>query len=208
MGRTAESARWSMTTPAGNRVPSRKRERVSRRDLLTILAGSAAVAGIGIAIARSGGAHDGVALREGVSATSGASDLSPVDGNWDGMSARTESASPRFATSGTPEVPNLPLVARTEAEHIAQTQSFAGTMMPRLNAGEVTGFTIREGAMPPVFARAGVRTGDVVVSVNGRDLTSNAMVSGLSRDLAGARRVDLVVEREGKRETLSAALQG
>lgn len=208
MQHTAETGRWSAATPAVKPVRCRPAERrVSKRDLLAIFAGSAAIAGLGFAFAGFGDEHDAVVLLDHTSAARGASGLSPVDGNWDGMSARPQTTDPRPPASGAPAVADLPLVARTEAEHVAQTQGFAGVMMPRLREGLVTGFTIREGAMPPLFARADVRAGDVVVSVNGRDLTGNAMVSGLSRELAGARRADLVVERAGKRETLSAALQ-
>lgn len=128
------------------------------------------------------------------------------DGSWAGAVAsqgRESSAAPQ---ADAPVV--IALVAATEAEHIAQTQAFGQIMMPRLAGGAVTGFTIRDQALPPVFAKAGVRAGDVVVSVNGRALTSNAMVSALSRDLAGARRADIVIERNEKREALGASLGG
>lgn len=200
----SETPRWS-GAPAAQRTPSaEKKDRFSKRDLLAIVAGSVAIAGLGFAFVGSRSDDDGVALQRSTATASGVSGLSPVDGNWDGMSQRSQTASP----AAEPTVAAVPLVARTEAEHIAQTQSFANVMMPRLGAGVVNGFTIRQGAMPPLFARAGVRAGDVVVAIDGRDLTSNAMVSTLSRDLAGAKRVEVVVERGGGRETLSATLPG
>ncbi len=196
----SEASRWSMGPAVAVPTPPLPARRMSRRDLVAILAGSAAIAVIGVALSDSNDTHDGVALRRGTPSASSSSGIAPADGGWDGMPAAT--LAPR------PIVADLPLVAATEAEHIAQTQGFAQVMMPRLRDGQVTGFTIRDGALPPVFAHAGVRTGDVLVSVNGRTLNSNALVSTLSHELAGARRADIVVERGGRQERLSVGLTG
>lgn len=204
MADAENSARWGGKASTGYRAPITRGsgDRTSTRDLLAIIVATAAIAGLGYALTRPDADSDGVVLSPGSGATAGGADLVPVDGNWNAMTAASGGSAPPV-----PAVADIPLVASTEAEHIVQTQTLANVMMPRLKGGLVTGFTIREGSMPPVFARAGVRPGDVVVSVNGQALDSNAVVSGLSRELAGAARAAIVVERDGRRETLSASLR-
>lgn len=205
MAEANDGARWGAKPSAGDRAhastptaaPGR---RASTRDLLAIVAGTLAIAGLGYALTRPDAAS--VALSSSGGTAAGGADLTPVDGSWNAMTVANGRAAPPV-----PAVADIPLVARTDDEHIAQTISYGSVMMPRLKAGEVTGFTIRAGSMPPVLARAGVRPGDVLVSVNGRALDSNAVVSGLSHDLAGVARADIVVERGGRRETLTASLR-
>lgn len=196
------NTRWGTKAATSMRAPDPVvSKRAWVRDLVAIAAGTVAIAGLGYALTQPGSGGDGVALTRDRNAVGG-TDPTPIDGGWNTTAgAQNAPAAPVQA------VADIPLVARTEAEHIDQTISYGSVMMPRLAAGVVNGFTIRAGAMPPVLARAGVRPGDVMVSVNGRALDSNAVVSGLSRDLAGAARADIVIERGGKRETLTTSLR-
>lgn len=193
----SDKGRWGGAGPTAVPVP----RRTSTRDLIAIVAGSLAVAGLGVAFWPTGGNEDGVSLRPAASSkANGDADIAATDGGWSSMSL------PGFGDAK--PVPTGPLIARTDAEHVAHTQAFAHAMMPRLRAGEVDGFTIRDGALPAVFIRAGVQAGDVVTAVNGTALTSNKMVSDLSRTLADARTATFAIERGGKVRSLSTRLQG
>lgn len=189
----SESNRWRRDSVPT--VPAVPRPRFSARDAVAVAAGAVALSALSVAAWRAEPDRSGVSLTSSAGAPSVPADLRSVDAPW--------SAGPPVWTA---PASDLPLVARSEDEHIRLTQAFAGVMMPRLRAGAVAGFVIRQGAMPPAFARAGVRPGDIVVGINGTALTSNAIVSSLSRDLAGVRQIDLRIERSGRVEQLRASL--
>lgn len=66
---------------------------------------------------------------------------------------------------------------------------------PRLVNGQVNGFTVS--APPPALAAAGVRAGDVVVSVNGAGISSAADAQALATGLTPGTTVSIQVERAG-----------
>lgn len=202
MAATSDKGRWgAAAAPTASLTAARG---VGLRDLIAIVAGSIAVAGLGVAVWSGGTDDGGVALRPAAAVHASPADIAATDGGWSGMSL------PGFGGSIAPvaakPVVVVALTARTDDEHIAHTIAFAQAMMPRLRGGVVDGFTIRGGALPAVFAQAGVRAGDIVTRIDGAPLTSNADVSNLSRRLAGARTATFTVERDGRAQDLRTSL--
>jgi general secretion pathway protein C len=76
---------------------------------------------------------------------------------------------------------------------------------PRRQQGRITGFAVRQGARLPVLERAGLRPGDVLVSVNGQAFDSEEKVLELSLEMAGSRIAEFEFERDGRR--MKASLQ-
>lgn len=92
-----------------------------------------------------------------------------------------------------------------EAALRAETTSYRLGLAPRAQQGRVTGFTVRPNADLPTLARAGIRPGDVIVSVNGSTLNEEQMLE-LAWTIANSASTDFEVERGGRRVRLS--LQG
>lgn len=78
-------------------------------------------------------------------------------------------------------------------------------LAPRSQQGRVTGFTLRANAELPALARAGIRPGDVIVSVNGSTLNEEQLLE-LAWTIANSASTEFEVERGGRRMRLS--LQG
>lgn len=74
---------------------------------------------------------------------------------------------------------------------------------PRREDGRITGFTIRRGAVPPLFARAGLRPGDVVTRVAGDPWRSTENISELAGQIAYRETIEIEFERGGRKRTVS-----
>lgn len=99
----------------------------------------------------------------------------------------------------TPEPPApAPAAAAVDPARVAAQ---AG-LRPRMKGLRVDGFTVT-GALDGPLASAGLRTGDVVVAVDGERLDNPARIAGLRDRLAGATNVELRVERGGVEQTLT-----
>ncbi|MCA1748986.1 MAG: PDZ domain-containing protein [Sphingomonadales bacterium] len=66
---------------------------------------------------------------------------------------------------------------------------------PRNAGGRVTGIAVAPAGDSGLFEAAGLRSGDVITSVNGRRITSTADASALARQLRSGARISLEVER-------------
>jgi type II secretory pathway component PulC len=64
------------------------------------------------------------------------------------------------------------------------------------------GFTVRPGVSMPALERAGLRPGDVILSVNGSGFDEERMLE-LEWELANTPRTEFEVERSGRRIRLS-----
>jgi S1-C subfamily serine protease len=62
--------------------------------------------------------------------------------------------------------------------------------------GDLTGWRVR--TPPPILAAAGVRAGDILVTVNGRALLSPADIAGIGREAAVSETLVLGLNRDGK----------
>jgi general secretion pathway protein C len=92
-----------------------------------------------------------------------------------------------------------------EAALRQETRRYRLGLAPRRQNGRVTGFSVRPGADLPVLARAGIRPGDVILSVNGSTLNEEQMLE-LAWTIANSNRTEFEVERGGQR--VRRAVQG
>ena len=74
-------------------------------------------------------------------------------------------------------------------------------LAPRQQAGRVIGHLVRPGASMPALERAGIRPGDVILSVNGSRFDQERMLE-LAWTLANSNQVAFEVERGGRRISL------
>lgn len=70
---------------------------------------------------------------------------------------------------------------------------------PRRAGGRVTGFVLRPEADLPLLRRAGLRPGDVLVSVNGQSFDSEERLNELASEIAGSFTAEFEFERGGRR---------
>jgi len=68
-------------------------------------------------------------------------------------------------------------------------------LKPRNQGGRVTGVLVTPGSSPQLFAASGFRDGDVIVAVNGAQITSMIDVQQLQSSIAPGARLLLTVER-------------
>lgn len=197
----SEKSRWNAVAPRPP-APAPARRGLAKRDLLAIVAGSVAIAGLGVAAWQAGGDHEGVSLRGGAGGTG--VDLSTVDGAaWQGTAGNAVSP------SNVPAAPADPsLVAETREEHARQTAAFRAVLTPSMRNGSIAGFVLGDGPVPALFARAGLKPGDVLLSVNGLGFQSQGLVDDLSYEIAGSQTAEFVVERDGRKLTLSTRIRG
>lgn len=88
----------------------------------------------------------------------------------------------------------------------ASALAAAAGLRPRMKGLRVDGFTLT-GPADGALAGAGLRTGDVVVAVDGQRLDNPARIAGLRDRLAGQSSVELRIERDGREQTLTLGAQ-
>lgn len=109
-------------------------------------------------------------------------------------------SSPRVAIRRIPEVRQLLLQSPEQALKLINAQ-------PVLEGGILKGFRVMPGENRALFAKAGLRPGDVVTAVNGKALSMDiTKVEQLLQQLKGARDVNVSIERGGRPITLSLKL--
>lgn len=78
---------------------------------------------------------------------------------------------------------------------VASMVGNAFQMKPRNQGGRVTGVLVTPGSNPQLYAASGFRDGDVIVAVNGAQITSMIDVQQLQSSIAPGARLLLTVER-------------
>lgn len=96
--------------------------------------------------------------------------------------------------------------AAGEAALRAETMRYRLGLTARQQGGTVTGHAVRAGASLPALERAGIRPGDVIVSVNGSRFDQERMLE-LAWTLAHSADVAFEVERGGQRIRLRAGAE-
>ncbi|HYD12919.1 MAG TPA: PDZ domain-containing protein [Allosphingosinicella sp.] len=95
-------------------------------------------------------------------------------------------------------------LAAGEAGHSEETLRYRLGLAPRMAGGRVTGYTVRSNVEMPALARAGIRPGDVIVSVNGANFDEERLQE-LAWNIANSSQTRLEVERGGRRLQLTLA---
>lgn len=99
-------------------------------------------------------------------------------------------------------VPASPVITLTPtpAPAPAAAGSFASDVQfqPRMSGGAVSGVTVQPQGSGNAFRAAGLAPGDVIVSVNGRRITSAEQARAIAGQIAGQRSVTIQVERDGR----------
>ena len=75
-------------------------------------------------------------------------------------------------------------------------------LAPRVVGNRITGYTVRSNVEMPALARAGIRPGDVILSVNGREMNEQ-LLQDLARLVASPAGARFEIERAGSRLQLS-----
>lgn len=89
-----------------------------------------------------------------------------------------------------------------EAGQREETLRYRLGLAPRMANGRVSGYTVRPNVEMPALARAGIRPGDVIVSVNGSNLDEERLQE-LAWNIANSGQTRFEVERDGRRIQLS-----
>ena len=101
------------------------------------------------------------------------------------------------APAGTPLTGSPPAGAPAPgAVPIAQLRSEI-LFTPRLSGGQLTGLVVRPQGAGGVFRAAGLREGDVLLSVNGRAVTGAGDLDAVAREFARGGALPITVERGG-----------
>ena len=90
-----------------------------------------------------------------------------------------------------------------DADLRAETLRYRLGLAPRQQGGAVTGHLVRPAASMPALERAGIRPGDVIVSINGSRFDQERMLE-MAWTLANSNSVTFEVERDGRRIGLGA----
>jgi general secretion pathway protein C len=89
--------------------------------------------------------------------------------------------------------------ATGEARMREEALAYRFGLAPRRENGRVTGYALRPNAQLPMLRRAGLRPGDIIVSVNGQTFDSDEKVLELPREIAGSFDAEFEYERAGQR---------
>lgn len=83
---------------------------------------------------------------------------------------------------------------------VATSNDYRLALKPRRTGKRITGFTVTDVSRLPALQLAGLRPGDVVISINGTGIESEEKLIEMPQEIAGAFAVDVVFERGGERQ--------
>ncbi|MCW8109052.1 type II secretion system protein GspC [Alteromonas ponticola] len=76
------------------------------------------------------------------------------------------------------------------------------SITPQTQNGQLIGYQVRPGKSPELFEAAGLNTGDVIVQINGLDLTDAQQSMEAMNELRNAQVLELTVSRDGDMQTI------
>lgn len=125
--------------------------------------------------------------------------------------ARTPSSRNKKPSSGRNRI--VPRISAAELRSyrdkmLTNPQELVGLIRSRpvRENGQIKGYKLFPGRDRALFNRLGLRPGDVIVSVNGMDLSDPASGLALLGQLSSATEVNVVLERRGERQTVTLSL--
>lgn len=102
---------------------------------------------------------------------------------------------------------SVPAAGNPKAAADAAARSYVRAAEPQRVGGRVVGYRVRSAGDIPVLARAGLRAGDILVSVNGNAIDGVERLTGIPAEIAGAATVDVEFVRAGRRMRARVANQ-
>ena len=106
---------------------------------------------------------------------------------------------------GVDEVKRVIEQLRTEAGGEPRRQGYLGIALADRNDGG-TGAVVAEVESGSPADKAGLEVRDIILEINGQTITGQNALIAIIRDSSPGDEVDIVIERDGKRETLKATL--
>lgn len=118
-----------------------------------------------------------------------------------------EASSPPAAAAPAPIAPAGP-AASTGGRVSPARFSADVAMSPRLRDGRVNGVTVQPRGQGASLQAAGLRAGDVIVSVNGTPIDSAERAADLALELQAGSSAEITYEREGRRVATTVQIEG
>jgi len=101
------------------------------------------------------------------------------------------------------------VAARTPRPDLArETALYRQALTPHRVNGDVVGYQLAGNVPLPVLQRAGLRPGDILVSVNGNSVDSSEKVSELAGEIHAAKRADIQFIRDGQTQRVIVDVSG
>lgn len=115
---------------------------------------------------------------------------------------------PAAAAAGTQAPPAAVSSGPTQTMPTISPTRFVGdaSLRPRMADGRVNGFVIHPRGRAETLAAAGLRSGDVIVAVNGLPMTSAERAADLESDLGGNEIAEIQYERDGQTHTATVRI--
>lgn len=110
-------------------------------------------------------------------------------------------------TAGGAAVPSVDAPPATAAPSVDAVRA-AVNFAPRQSATGLTGIAVAPNGNSPLFTLLGFRSADVIVAVNGTNITSVSDLAKLQQSLAPGAMIALTVERDGQQVPISFSLAG
>jgi S1-C subfamily serine protease len=101
------------------------------------------------------------------------------------------------------------LIATGKATHAymgVSTQPITPELQQQYNLSRSSGLLIAEVAPNSPAAAAGLQQGDIVIKVNGQDVTDSAALAAMIRDMKPGDQVQVTIDRNGQEQTITVTL--
>lgn len=155
-------------------------------------------------IIKNGGRHETLMLNGLDFTKRRASQQSPINGTVSRRNQQDNATMGRIDNSPQPSRElSDEAVAATEALRESPS-SFVDfiTVTPALEGGQMAGYKVKPGKNPSLFESVGLQNGDIVIQINGLDLTDPAQAREAMGELRTAQSLELTVTRDGEYITL------
>ncbi|MGN1394531.1 MAG: type II secretion system protein GspC [Succinivibrionaceae bacterium] len=78
---------------------------------------------------------------------------------------------------------------------------------PYMKDGKIVGYELNPGEDTRLFINSGLKEGDIAVEINGHDLSNDAEAMKIMGQIQNLTKIEIVVERNGDRETINLDLE-